>query len=426
MPKKTLLIRKRQDDKPQFIQLILKDNILTREHGIVGGIVHGSEHTYTGINIGKSNEKTPTEVAKEAAERIINDKKKEGYIATDSLDNLSELETDKTFSLSSIPEAFCISKPTQTVTLAKIDKLLEAGNGEFLIKYNGIGHYLLHDPSGNVKVFTRRWCDHTKKYPEIVKEFEKQNYPKGTLIYSEFVIDPTLGIPHMTAFLLMSGISKADTVKGQCKEKVPKSLALQEEHRVRAALLYIVYLDNLPVYNYDLKIVRNSLIVKTADSAKGEALFIPTALPIESGRAAFKLVKDNKDSIEGLVLIDTSAHIEVTMNGKPNRCATWKIKIRGDTDVIAYGYKEGKGKFQGKVGSLKICQNDENEVMVDLGSVGGLTEPDRDPNTWEFPCVIEVKYDQRFPDTGLFQFGRFSKRHEDKLPDDVNIFYKGV
>ena len=157
---------------------------------------------------------------------------------------------------------------------------------------------------------------------------------------------------------------------------------------------------------------------------EGKAVFVPREIPIASGKEAMQLVRTNKEQIEGLVLMDLSQSIEVTMNGKPNRCASWKIKSRGDADVIADGYVEGRGKHQGRIGALKICQFDTEGRRVDLGTVGGLTDIDRDPNSWSFPCVIEIKYDQRFPDTGKFQFGQFSKRHEDKLPNDVEKFNK--
>lgn len=422
MTKQTILIKKRQDGKPQFLQLDLEGSILKREYGIIGGAVHGTSHSYEGVNIGKSNEKTPEAVAKEDYHRLIKTKTKEGYQITKGLDDLSVLDQSPFLDLSNIPESFCISKPKQTISIPKIDEVLGSGNGKFFVKYNGIGHYILITPTGDVVIYTRRWCDHTKKYPEIVMDIVRQGWPNGTLIYSEFCIDPALRIPHMTAFLLMSQISKADVTGGACKEEVPKSLALQKKHRVRAAMLYILYCDNRPAYEYPLKVNFNSLSVKASHLHKGEAVFVPKEVPINSGKAALQLVKENKDIIEGLVLLDLSANIEVTFNGKPNRCASWKVKSRGDADVITDGYVEGKGKHQGRIGSLKICQYDAENNRIDLGSVGGLSDKERDPASWEFPCVIEVKYDQRFPDTGKFQFGRFSKRHEDKLPEDVELF----
>lgn len=422
--KQTILIKRRQDGKPQFLQLILDGPILSREYGIVGGAVHGTSHTYEGLNIGKSNEKSPEIVAKEDYLRIIDTKTKEGYVITRSLNDLAILEESSVFDLDHIPEAFCISKPYKTISVSAIDKILETGNGKFFVKYNGIGHFILIRMTGEVTIYTRRWCDHTIKYPEIVETIKNQDYPRGTLIYSEFCIDPALKIPHMTAFLLMSQISKADVANGVCKNEVPKSIELQKKHRVCAALLYILYADNTPVHQFPIQNHFNSFLMKSGYVTEGKAVFVPREIPIASGKEAMQLVRTNKEQIEGLVLMDLSQSIEVTMNGKPNRCASWKIKSRGDADVIADGYVEGRGKHQGRIGALKICQFDTEGRRVDLGTVGGLTDIDRDPNSWSFPCVIEIKYDQRFPDTGKFQFGQFSKRHEDKLPNDVEKFNK--
>ena len=57
-----------------------------------------------------------------------------------------------------------------------------------------------------------------------------------------------------------------------------------------------------------------------------------------------------------------------------------------------------------------------------MGTVGGLKKDQRNPDNWTFPCVIEVEYDQIFPDTGKFQFGHFMKIHEDKVLEDVEAF----
>jgi len=420
--KKTTLIKKNQNGKPQFLELTLKGATVSREHGLVGGTTQSTGHTYDGVNIGKSNEKPPEQVALEDYLRIIKNKKKEGYVETISQDDLSALDREEAFDLDNIPEAFCLSKPVKTISTSMMNKVIKAGNAKFFVKYNGIGHYILIKTTGEIKIYTRRWCDHTLKYPEIVADVKAQNYPNGTLFYSEFIIDPMMQIPHMTAFLLMSQISKADVVDGVCKSEVPKSLEYQKKHRVRAALITILYCDGKEAYTFPYNVILHSFATRTPSIDAGSAVFAPKPVPIKSGEEAMAMVKANKDIIEGLVLWDTSQHVEITMNGKPNRCASWKVKARGDADVITDSYAEGKGKFQGKIGSLKIFQYDGEGNRVDLGTVGGLRDEDRDPESWKFPCVIEVKYDQRFPDTGKFQFGRFSKRHENKLPEDVEIF----
>ena len=418
-----ILVKKGQLGKPLFVQFRLTGATLAREYGQVGSDnIQSTSHTYSALNVGKANEKVPVQVAREDFERIVQAKKKEGYIEVANLDDLSALDQEESFDIDNIPEAFCISKPHATITQAAMDKLLGSGNGKFFIKYNGIGHFIQIRTDGEIRIFTRRWCDHTAKYPEIIADIKSQNYPVGTLIYAEFIIDPSLKIPHMDAFSLMAAISKTDVVNGVCKPDVTETLELQKKHRVRAALLIVVYAQNEPVYTSPYQTILNSLRLRTPAVTAGRATFVPTEVPISTSGEAKALVEANKHIIEGLVLWDMTKGIEVTMNGKPNRTAAYKVKYPGETDVIAYGYLPGKGRFQEMIGSLKICQFDMHGNPVDLGTVGGLKDEERDPDDWTFPCVIEVQYDQRFPNTGKFQFARFSKRHEDKVPEDVGRF----
>jgi ATP-dependent DNA ligase len=156
--------------------------------------------------------------------------------------------------------------------------------------------------------------------------------------------------------------------------------------------------------------------------AADQAVFVPTEVPITSAAQAFEIVKKNKHKIEGLIVWDIDQSMKLTLNGKPDRCACYKIKAKGEKDVIAAGWEEGTGKLQGKIGSLKIGQYSPTGEWIDLGTVAGLkhTQGECDPANWTFPCVIEVEYDQIFPDTGKFQFGHFVKVHEDKLISDVD------
>lgn len=424
MKKRSILVTKNSNGKPQYIQLDLDDATITREYGLVGGVIQGTSHTYEGLDIGKANERTPEQVAEEDFDRLITTKTKEGYQVTDSLVDLSILDKEKEFDLDNIPEEFCLSKPIKTVSISAIDKLLKTGHGKFFIKYNGICHFILIRSTGEVKLYTRRWGDHTQKYPEIVKEIQESKYPNGTLLVAEFCIDPSLKTPHMTAFKLMSQISKADVVDGICSAEVPKTIALQSKHRVRAAVFAVIYCGSRSVLGSPYSTTLNSLNLKSPDISKGKAVFIPKEVPIASGAEAKELVKNNKEAIEGLVLWDSSSNMEVSMNGKPKRCAAFKVKAPGEQDVIAYGWVKGRGKNQDKIGALMICQYDQEGNRIDLGTVGGLKDEERDPDNWIFPCVIEVRFDQVFPDTGKMQFPRFSKIHEDKAIAEADIFTK--
>lgn len=423
MNRDILLVRKNKKGTPQFLKITLTGDTVSREWGLIRGKSRKTAHTYGTINAGKSNELGPEQAAQADFDRIVGKKCKAGYVQATHLDNLPDLDQPVRIDLDNIPAALCVSKPRQSASPATLDRLARSENGKFFIKYNGLFHFVLIKTDGEIRIFTRRWCDHTAKYPEIVQAVKDCNYPNGTLLGFEFCIDPTLKIPHMTAFKLMSGISKADCADGRIKNPdLPNTRARLQQHRVRAAAITLLYCDGAPTWHAAYGDILHRLTLKMPRIADQKAIFVPTEVPVQSGAQALELVKANKDSIEGFIAWDLTQSMTVTLNGRPDRSAAWKVKAQGEKDVIATGYEPGSGRHQGRIGSLRIGQYDARGTWTDLGTVGGLPDDMRDPDTWEFPCVIEVIFDQIFPDTGKFQFGRFSKIHEDKTPEDVQVF----
>jgi ATP-dependent DNA ligase len=119
---------------------------------------------------------------------------------------------------------------------------------------------------------------------------------------------------------------------------------------------------------------------------------------------------------------------EITYNGKPSRRACYKLKATREDDVVAYGWEEGSGAKQGKVGSLLIGKYNSEGKIVPLGKVGSglkIKQGECEIDYWEFPCVIEIEYEQRFP-TGSYQFPRFSKKHGEKVPSEVILDQNGM
>jgi ATP-dependent DNA ligase len=333
---------------------------------------------------------------------------------------------------SNIPTGFCCSKPTSKISDEGLNTLLASGSAIVTGKLNGLCHYIVCNENRRVRLYTRRWEDHTIKYPWIKEYAENQmGLPACTILISEFTIDPALGLPHMESFNLMSSISKVDTLAGVVQDDTTETLRRQEQYPVRAGVFGVLYLDGIPVWQEKYEQVLDMVQKYCMPVAQGFPVFsIPTlasaAAEYASASGLKALLEKNKKLIEGFVVWDKTQAMEVTMNGKPKRRAAWKVKVPLEMDVIAYGYEEGKGRLQGKIGSLKIGQYDSQGNLVSLGTVGsGLDwkNGDCDIENWEFPCVIEIEFDQRFP-TGKFQFPRFSKKHEDKRVEEVELFQK--
>ena len=418
----TFLVRKNSKGKIQFLELNLQEATVSRRWGILEGKTQETQNIYDCINKGKANELSPEQAAKADYDRIIQTKINEGMVIVPDLNTLPDFNTIPEIDLSNIPKSLCCSKPTQQINERALQKIIDAGNAKFFIKYNGLCHFIVKNLDSDIRIYTRRWDDHTTKYPEIVKDFQECDYPAGTMIIAEFTIDPGLFLPHMEAFSLMSSISKADTVKGVCKETLPKTKTLQSLNRVRAAMFGILYCAGEPSWHHKYKILLNSLKIKAPKITANKAVFVPSEVPVSSAIQAFDLVRKNKTKIEGLIVWDVTQAMKMTMNGKPDRVAAWKIKAKGEDDVIAYDWVAGTGRNSDKVGSLKIGKYTSEGQLIALGTVSGLKAKQRDPTQWEFPCVIAIEYDQIFPDTGKYQFGHFLKLHEDKTVADVETF----
>jgi len=413
-----LFVQAHSSGRIKFVKMILDDDTVHREWGLIDGKIQNTSNTYDFINKGKSNELSPKEAAKADFDRIITKKIKEGYVEVDDLDNLPDFKEDY-MDFNNLPTQFSCSKPIKEISKVKFNSLLLNDKLKIFIKENGLCHFILITEDEDVKIYTRRIDDHTRKYPKIVEDIKKLNLPKNTLLISEFIIDPILKIPHMDAFKLMSSISRSDTLKGKVKEDITRTLFLQEETPVCAVIFNILFLFGANMtdkpYSFILNLIQRDMYATH--------IIPPRELHFNNHSEAVEWAKNNKQIHEGMVVWNIDENAEITYNGKPNRCACYKLKAKEEDDVVAYGYTEGSGSKQGKIGSLLIGKYNKDGEMVELGSVGTglkIKEGDCEIENWVFPCVIEIEYEQQF-ETGKYQFPVFIKKHEDKLPEEITI-----
>lgn len=415
------LVQKNSYGRIKFIEMILDSDTVHRNWGLIGGKSQSTSNRYGYINKGKSNELSPEESAKEDFNRLIESRIKEGYLVTKSLEELPDFDNDN-MNFDSLPVQFCCSKPHTSISKTKLNKLLKEKRAKLFIKENGLCHFILITSKKEVKIYTRRIDDHTRKYPRIVKEVERLDFPPNTLLVGELIIDPELDMPHMAAFKAVSSVSRSDTLKGKVKEDISKTLKLQEETPVKMVIFNILFMDGVDF----TKTLDYDKVLNLIDSfvlGKNE-LLRPREMKFDTYDKAYDWAKENLIVFEGLVAWCIEENAEITYNGKPNRRACYKLKATREDDVVAYGWEEGSGSKQGKIGSLLIGKYNEDDEIVPMGKVGAglrIKEGDCDIENWQFPCVIEIEYEQRFGDTGRYQFPRFTKKHEDKIPSDIRI-----
>lgn len=426
----TIIEQINSNKKTKFIKFDLENDTLSREWGLRDGATQVTKHTYSYINKGKKNELSPKQAAHADYERILRKKCKEGYTIVESttykviplINNTNEIDSI-TLPLTHLPTEFCCSKPTAKANDKKINQACKEGNVQFNIKHNGLCHYIFINYKQEIILYTRRMDDHTAKYPKIVEAVKQQNYPPGTVLITEFIVEPeNLSIFHLEAFRLISKISKIDTLKGKLQPDQSRSFHRQQENPVRVCVFGVLYYAFDPVWTQMTQgEIEKVFLQKLPDVTENYTLFkpiIPTG--VTTLNQAKKYIKKAGDNLEGLVVWMLNEKMEVTFNGKPKRRCSYKLKVAKETDVIATGWNEGKGNRQGLIGALKIGEYCKDGTWRDLGTIGsGIEDGEADPTNWKFPCVIEIEYDNRFPDTGKFQFPRFNKVHAEKIPEDL-------
>jgi len=422
-----LLVQKNLNGRAKFISIKVDGDTVSREWGIVGGKTQTTSNTYDFINKGKANQLDPIMSAKADYDRIIATKTKEGYMITESLEMKIDLNANSVMNFKDLPTQFCCSKPNTSIAEKKADALIKKGLGKFFIKANGMCHFILVTPEKKIKIYTRRMDDHTTKYPAIVEAAEILDMPPNTLLITEFIVDPVYKLPHMAGFKAIAKISRSDTVKGKVKEDVSQTLKLQEQYPIKAMVFNVLYWDSEDLTSKPYKTILEHFIYPLClMEVPQDGFIVPTLVSLNSYAAAMAWAEENRKEYEGLVLWELDKNAEITYSGKPNRRACYKVKAFQEDDVIAYGYLEGDGDKQGLIGALQIGKYDEQGNIVPMGKCGsGLTDEMCDPALWEFPCVIEIRYDQRFP-TGSYQFPRFSKIHSEKVPSEVVVDEDGM
>ena len=420
-----ILVQKNSSGRVKYIILTQIKDMVDRVWGLVDGKFQETSNTYDYINKGKANQLDPEQAAILDYNRIIQTKTKEGYIITESLDELPDLDSSE-MDFNNIPLEFCCSKPNTKISDKKLNTLIKSNRVKIDRKYNGLCHFILITSDNEIKIYTRRLDDHTRKYPDLVESIEKQNFPSNTLLIGELIIDPNLGIPHMEGFKLISQISKSNTVKGKLKDDLTKSFNYQKEHKVRYAIFNILYYNSEPVWQKHYGYIIENFISKLPFVSDGDVIFQPEVLNFDSVIEVRRKAKEIIETVEGFVAWHLDQSVEVSFNGKPKRRACYKIKASRDDDVVAVGYLEGTGDHQNMIGSLLIGKYNTEGEFIDMGRVGsGLKDEECDPNDWEFPCVVEIEYDSRFP-TKKYQFPRFTKIHEDKIPSDIIVDKDGL
>jgi ATP-dependent DNA ligase len=403
--KKIKLYNKASTGKIKVLEISVNGATLTTRWGYEGGTMQETSEKGKGKNLGKANEITPEQNARDLFDRKVKKKTDEGYVENPStLDNANDPFT--------LPKQFSPSKPIQKMLSDKaLQKLIDAKRCVASYKRDGHRAFIFFMPSGEVKIMSRKLEDYTEHLRHIATSIMTgAQVPPGSILDVEIVATPHEDDVDYTGSILRSKPDKART-----KQSLGGNLY--------AYCFDVLYWDGEDITSH-------SYVKRHGHTALFHSKWIiPSKLititSIKQLRTTFDAYTQHGG--EGLVIYDSSAPTVIRYDGKVKRKSYWKMKAIFEDDFYVRGWEYGNGKNAEVVGALYIFQKDAKGNEIAVGKVGGmagdsiirreLLAEDLTGGT----LVVQVEYSKRNK-KGL-RFPVLQRIRRDKTPEEC--IYKG-
>jgi len=443
---------------PQLWEIEVFGNAVTLTWGQLGGAMQHTTQTFSGVNIGKANEKTPIQVAQEWADRQILLRTRKGYVEVDLETNnpieeaaSSEIDWEK-----ELPQNLRFFKPQNSLN-AYCTKLLQEKKATLLRKRDGMMHILLVKEDGDVAVYssTLQACHKdepeipwARRYPHLVKEVRDLNLPGGTVLLGELCTaachghKDTFGMP-VDDYNYVSTITKSLTKLALEKQKEKgflgfciwdigfwaKECVLQSWTADQRFLKIGQILNNSSrlylTFPESVYLQSSYAVVQSWDSNDLEMDYESDDMRNEVLELAKTLQWEGWVVIDGKVPYDSRSH---SFHGKAERPKfICKLKPKLEADFIARWDPDngigswGKGKKSAGVGSvnLYLWDPEKKEEVFICEAGGGLTDADVKyfANPRLYPLVWVVEFDSWTP-KGALRFPVFLRERSDKKPEE--------
>jgi len=375
----------------------------------------------TAKNVGRSNELSAEEDAKNLAERMILEKTRKGY----SEDRRSHSESWLNPFDGDLPQRLSFYKPKNSMSV-KMTKMVERGEAWAIRKYDGEMMVIVKAPDNFVDIYSRRMLKthHLEDIPwrvrfsHIADEIEKNDdIPAGTILLGEMVADYYTDDRWHVAQVL--------------KSKTDKALRLQQERPLSYVIWDVAWWGGLQL----LSEMELRFRLDCADLCAGKWVKPADQLLAYSGISGLMATAE-KNRWEGFVVVDprsTYGDRAYNLRGKPDRPAgCCKLKPVFEDDFIAFFDPDegvgsyGRGRNTGKLGSVELYQYNEDGDLVYICDMGnGWTKEfiSRNSTSRSWPKVVQVKYESRTyvakgDKTNALQFPRFVLEREDKSAEE--------
>jgi ATP-dependent DNA ligase len=278
-------------------------------------------------------------------------------------------------------------------------------------KRDGMRHLIVCGADGMLRAYSSGKADVTDHLRPLLDELEGK-LPRRSILDAELTVT-------LDDYDESDGFREVSTIARSNSDRAVRQIAAVQKagHTVQLIVFDMLYWDGKEVWReqYSKRWMRLEFLRKNKLVVRMPFLTTPeneSPTPDE----AIALVKKRK--WEGLVVWDLSKATMVRMNGSPDRTNCWKVKAVAEEDVIATGYKLGKGRNASVVGKLQIAVRKGNQ-LVPMGKCGtGMNDKDREAAlSWKYPCVIQIEYDKK--SAKGFRFPIFIRKRDDKTTKEV-------
>lgn len=432
-----------RNPKPGYWSIEVRGADIITSWGRLNGKLQTATETMQGVNIGKSNEKSPAQYALERAREMARKKSEyEGYrefvLKTEGtqggyfLDPIIEGQID----FDDLPPTLSFYKPDNSMG-SRIEKLARAGMAWYTRKRNGMMKVLCTNTKGELSIYSRRMLrqhddeigsDYTwdDRFAHIIHHIQPHMPPKSILL-GELVVEE-------------GGHERFDIAQSYIKSLTPRAVKDMEESRLWPFF-----------YGWDVAFWEGQDLLKTEKMSKRAGMLrwlddrIATdrafrALEIYRFGSPEEAVEAAKASgWEGFVVVDPEApgygDKSYNFSGKPHRpgtaCAKLKPTFEDDFVVIwdpdnGYGERSTKASRGGGIKSVGLYQyNPKGELVFISNCNSGITdefiENNSDPR--KYPQVWRVEYKGRRyisdgDDTNALDFPALSEPRTDKRPNE--------
>lgn len=403
--------------------------------GQLGGTMQEAKEIMNGVNIGKSNEKSPEQYAVERAREMCRKKDWEGYREFVDGEPLDPPATTN-INFDDLPLNLCFYKPDNTMG-SGIMKLAEAGGALYTRKRNGLA-FVIARGADHPRLYSRKmlrqhddevggaltWNDRFVHLIEAASKF----MPENSIILGELLVNRPGSQSGKDDFKAIQSYTKSLTQQ-----------ALEDQKKEGYASFYIWDIAFWGGEDLVSKIPMGERINRIHE-LEGGPFFIPIEVfdstIFHTPDAALEHAK--KMEWEGFVVVDPAGIYgdrAYNFKGKPDRPGTVcaKHKPTYEDDFVAFwdpdkgwGERSTKARNNRGIKSVALFQYNKDGQLIPISQVSSGLKDEQKKNwavTTRWPQVWKVEYkDRRYTadgeDTNALDFAAFVEERTDKKPEE--------